>query len=337
MIKLKLTIYALCFALLFTACASTTSDTGSIPSGSALFGESSRAHSSATSSLSALSIDEQNEYDHRYQNSAAIPLFEGREEELGLDSFTQRPETAFTQEYVKKKGIAYNQQIKGLRFSPNGRDFAYYLFTCAVDEETGKPYFWNWYYTDDFPPIISLQLIVCIDGEEKELYKKENVTSDYFKEGIDWLNEQYLIEDDYLIFDTASGERLPLKLPEEYFKDIDRSEDEILMWAAVSRFERRGDWVPFVAEGNRAIYLCMYSLTARDIKKVEIIPIHVIKRFNGCAVGWKDDHTLYISYIESEKSNPDYSIRVLQEYELTKEAVSEYYRSEPYAGKALEV
>ena len=204
-------------------------------------------------------------------DNTAVPEFEGKAVEVNEDYFTSL-EAKLTKEKMSK--LKKEQEIQGLKISPDGKNYAYFLITYIPDEITGEvTYFDN--YSAPFM-VKSVQLIVECDGKTKEFWRADNYLMEYpLYYALMWLDNEYISwsTEGIHIYNVNSGDSFKITLP-EFMKD--RIElNGVSPYGGIQgsyEYESKNGIVPFLgklyedneAESYSHYYLCFYNLKEKQ-------------------------------------------------------------------------
>ena len=204
-------------------------------------------------------------------DNTAAPEFEGKSVEVNEDYFTSL-EAALTKEKMSK--LNKEQEIQGLKISPDGNKYAYFLITYIPDEKTGEVTYFDEYSE---PCVVkSVQLIVECDGKTKEYWQANNyLMKSIYRNYLQWLGDEYISLDNlgittkntYEIINVTNGERFEIVKP-DLLEDIDKLEKTKLRWGIEIIDEPKNNIVPMVCNAYRiqdeggyfVYYICFYNL-----------------------------------------------------------------------------
>lgn len=272
------------------------------------------------------------------QMRLTIPEFSGQEIMLTSDNFVLNKDAQIYNDFLKHTSLEFNQQIVEFTVSPNGKNYAYYLFTCAVDEKTGKPYFWSGYYQDEYPPFPQVDLVACIDGIETMLYSKKEVPDDEtFRHGIDWVNDQTILEDYYIFYNLTTLEKIEINTPAGYINTENRTNKKIFFVDTDSVAKERDGLVPYALRNGNQIYICIYDINQKTwTYEAEPIITNRLSDFSKCIVSWSENGNLLIVYRDQPNLNENKYYVIIAEIDLKNKTTKTIFTSEGYFYMMLE-
>lgn len=257
---------------------------------------------------------------------------------LTSDNFVLNKDAQIYNDFLKRTSLEFNQQIVEFTVSPNGKNYAYYLFTCAVDEKTGKPYFWSGYYQDEYPPFPQVDLVACIDGIETILYSKKDVPKkETFRHGIDWVNDQTILEDYYIFYNLTTLEKIEINTPAGYNNTENRTNKKIFFVDTDSVAKERDGLVPYALRNGNQIYICIYDINQKTwTYEAEPIITNRLSDFSKCIVSWSENGNLLIVYRDQPNLNENKYYVIIAEIDLKNKTTKTIFTSEGYFYMMLE-
>lgn len=261
---------------------------------------------SSMSSINGRSIDELNN----------LPNFSGKEVVLNRNDYVYKRDVQHYYDFEEHYRLSEDQNFFGFSVSPNEKYYAYYVLSYFKDKKNGLyiPYH-DRYFEDSVPNLKKIQLLLSNNGEETQLYSMEDIGMyDIYGVETEWINNQYLIENNHVIHNIVTEERIVLPNPSSKWREGNIDTKQLFTEMLVDRLPEQNMLIPFLFHDKGDIVLCIYDLAAKQWKDdVVLIPTNIKQYFNLCAANWSQNSSILISY------------SMLNEYDTYTFCVKEYH------------